>query len=127
MPDRGGYRKLGRSNETKQNRDVGYAHIHTAIDAYSRLAYSAFAGTENAMNCVAFLDGAVTWFAAQGVPIERILTGNGNGYRSHAWKDRCDELGPRPIRVGRRVRRPGAPASTALRARRGRSRSTGSW
>jgi hypothetical protein len=52
----GGHRKLGRSNETKQKRGVGYAHIHTAIDAYSRLAYSAFAGTENPMNCVAFLD-----------------------------------------------------------------------
>ena len=44
-------------------------------------------------NCVAFLDRAVAWFAAQGITIERILTDNGNGYRSHAWRDRCAELG----------------------------------
>jgi hypothetical protein len=25
---------------------LGYTHIHTAIDAYSRLAYSEFAGVE---------------------------------------------------------------------------------
>jgi transposase InsO family protein len=24
--------------------------------------------------------------------IERILTDNGNGYRSHAWRDRCADL-----------------------------------
>ena len=72
---------------------LGYTHIHTAIDAYSRLAYSEFAGVENTANCVAFLDRAVAWFADQGITIERILTDNGNGYRSHAWRDRCAELG----------------------------------
>src|SRR5215218_7438263 len=78
---------------------AGYTHIHTAIDAYSRLAYSEFAGTENTTNCVAFLDRAVAWFAAQGVTIERVLTDNGNGYRSFAWRDRCAELGIRHIRT----------------------------
>ena len=50
-----------------------------------RLAYSEFAGTENTVNCVAFLDRAVAWFAEQGITIERILTDNGNGYRSRKW------------------------------------------
>jgi transposase InsO family protein len=72
---------------------LGYTHIHTAIDAYSRLAYSEFAGIENTLNCVAFLDRAVAWFADHGITIERILTDNGNGYRSIAWKQRCAELG----------------------------------
>ena len=35
-------------------RGLGSTHIHTAIDAYSRLAYSEFAGTENTANGVAF-------------------------------------------------------------------------
>jgi transposase InsO family protein len=70
----------------------GYTHIHTAIDAYSRLAYSEFAGVENTDNCVAFLERAVAWFAEQGIRIERILTDNGTGYRSFAWRDRCAEL-----------------------------------
>src|SRR4051794_5994874 len=85
IPDGGGHKKLGRSTETKRNRGGGYTHIHTAIDAYSRLAYSEFAGVENTINCVAFLDRAVAWFATQGITIERILTDNGTGYRSHAW------------------------------------------
>jgi transposase InsO family protein len=72
---------------------LGYTHLHTAIDAYSRLAYSEFAGTENTVNCVAFLDRAVTWFAEKGITIERILTDNGHGYRGLVWADRCAELG----------------------------------
>lgn len=92
IPDGGGHRKLGRA-VTKNRPGRGYTHIHTAIDAYSRLAYSEFAGVENTTNCVAFLNRAVAWFAAQGITIERILTDNGNGYRSKPWKQRCAELG----------------------------------
>jgi transposase InsO family protein len=93
VPHGGGHRKLGRSTETKRRRGAGYTHIHTAIDAYSRLAYSEFAGPEDTPHCIAFLDRAVTWFAHRGITIERVLTDNGNGYRSLAWRDRCAELG----------------------------------
>jgi transposase InsO family protein len=96
VPDGGGHKMLGRSTETKQRAHRakgGYTHIHTAIDAYSRLAYSEFAGVENAENCVAFLVRAVAWFAAHGIATERILTDNGNGYRSFAWRDQMTELG----------------------------------
>ena len=84
IPDGGGHKKLGRGTATgsTRKRGRGYTHIHTAIDAYSRLAYSEFAGVENTANCVAFLDRAVAWFADQGITIERVLTDNGNGYRS---------------------------------------------
>ena len=92
VPDGGGHRKLGRT-VTKNRPGLGYSHIHTAIDAYSRLAYSEFAGPETADNCVGFLERAVAWFAHQGITIERILTDNGVGYRSHAWARRCAELG----------------------------------
>jgi transposase InsO family protein len=99
VPDGGGHKKLGRSTETKRHRGGGYTHIHTAIDAYSRLAYSEFAGTETTSNCVAFLERAVAWFADQGITIERLLTDNGNGYRSFAWRDLCAELGIRHTRT----------------------------
>jgi transposase InsO family protein len=95
IPNGGGHRKLGRTTETMRRAtraQGGYTHVHTAIDAYSRLAYSEFAGTENTTNCVAFLARAVVWFADRGIRIERILTDNGNGYQSHAWRDRCAEL-----------------------------------
>ena len=93
IPPGGGHRKLGRQAGKKNRAGVGYSHIHTAIDAYSRLAYSEFAGQENTINCVAFLDRATAWFDRHGITIERILTDNGVGYRSHAWRDRCAELG----------------------------------
>jgi transposase InsO family protein len=95
VPDGGGHKKLGRgsANGSRSKRGLGYTHIHTAIDAHSRLVYSEFAGTENTTNCVAFLGRAIAWFAAQGIPVERVLTDNGNGYVSHAWRDRCAELG----------------------------------
>src|SRR5690242_11534808 len=54
VPDGGGHRMLGRAS-TRNRPGRGYTHIHTAIDAYSRLAYSEFAGVENTINCVAFL------------------------------------------------------------------------
>ena len=105
VPDGGGHRMRGRSTAVRP-RGGGYTHLHTAIDAYSRLAYSEFAGVENEANCVAFLDRAVAWFADQGITIERILTDNGNGYRSFAWRDRCSELGIRHTRT-----RPYRPAT----------------
>jgi transposase InsO family protein len=92
VPDGGGHRKLGRA-VTKNRPGLGYTHIHTAIDAYSRLAYSEFAGPEGQDSCVAFLDRANAWFAQRGVTIERVLTDNGTGYRSRRWRDRCAELG----------------------------------
>jgi len=95
VPDGGGHKKLGREARTGSvaKRGLGYTHIHTAIDAYSRLAYSEFAGVENTANCVAFLHRAVAWFADRGIRIDKILTDNGNGYRSVAWRDLCAELG----------------------------------
>jgi transposase InsO family protein len=108
VPDGGGHKMLGREARTGSitKRGGGYTHVHTAIDAYSRLAYSEFAGVENTINCVAFLNRAVAWFATQRISIERILTDNGVGYRSLAWRDRCAELGIRHSRT-----RPYRPAT----------------
>jgi transposase InsO family protein len=110
VPPGGGHRALGRSSTTRRRQQRsgagGYSHIHTAIDAYSRLAYSEFAGPENTANCVAFLDRAITWFATQGITVERVLTDNGNGYRSTRWRQCCNELGIRHSRT-----RPYRPAT----------------
>jgi len=98
IPPGGGHRVHGRKASVLHKR-VGYTHIHTAIDAYSRLAYSEFAGPENTVNCVAFLERAVVWFAERGITIERLLTDNGNGYRSRKWKRLCAQLGIRHTRT----------------------------
>jgi transposase InsO family protein len=94
IPDGGGHRMLGDvAGRPNQRARAGYTHIHSAIDAYSRLAYSEFAGQENTPNCVAFLERALGWFAEHGIAIERVLTDNGNGYRSHLWARTCTGLG----------------------------------
>jgi transposase InsO family protein len=94
IPDGGGWWVHGRGKDAyKGHSGVGYDYVHTAIDAYSRVAYSELLDAEDIATCVPFLTRAHAWFASHGVCIERILTDNGVGYRSHAWRDRCSELG----------------------------------
>lgn len=109
VPNGGGHKIHGRTgtrNGSMTHRGLGYTHIHTAIDAYSRLAYSEFAGTENTVNCVGFLHRAIAWFAAHDITIEAILTDNGNGYRSIPWRHTCAEYG-----IEHRRTRPYHPAT----------------
>ena len=95
VPPGGGHRMRGRDVRAGSTikRGQGYVCVHSMVDAHSRLAYTEILGHENTEDCVAFLGRAVAWFATQGITIERILTDNGNGYRSHAWRDLCSELG----------------------------------
>ena len=79
-------RKRGRSND------------------HSRLAYCELLPSESPADCVAFLRRAVNWYAERGVSIERVLSDNGNGYRSFAWRDACAKLG-----IQRRYTRPRRP------------------
>jgi transposase InsO family protein len=96
IPPGGGHKKLGRAgtrNGSMSKRGLGYTYVHSAVDAYSRLAYSEFAGYENAENTTAFLERAMAWFDSQGVVAERVLTDNGNGYRSKIWAQKITDLG----------------------------------
>jgi transposase InsO family protein len=92
IPTGGGWRVHGRQPAMRHT-GGGYDHVHSAIDAFSRVAYSEILPAENTECCTGFLQRAHDWFGAQGVTIERVLTDNGNGYISHAWRDLCDELG----------------------------------
>jgi transposase InsO family protein len=47
---------------------------------------------------------AHAWYAGQGFTIERVLSDNGNGYRSSAWATSCAALG-----IERRYTRPRRP------------------
>ena len=93
IPRGGGWRAHGWETRSKDRQKVGYDNVHSMIDAYSRLAYSEILPIEDAEHCTAFLERAVEWFTDQGVTIERVLTDNGVGYRSHAWRDLCAQLG----------------------------------
>jgi transposase InsO family protein len=87
-----------------RSRHAGWQYLHLAIDDHSRLAYAELLSSESPTDCVAFLRRAVSWYAERGVIIERVLSDNGNGYRSFTWRDACVELG-----IERRYTRPRRP------------------
>ncbi|MGH3020891.1 MAG: IS481 family transposase, partial [Gaiellaceae bacterium] len=87
-----------------RSRRAGWQYLHLAIDDHSRLAYAELLPSESPADCVAFLRRAVVWYTERGVVVERVLSDNGNGYRSHAWAAACAELG-----VARRYTRPRRP------------------
>ena len=109
IPDGGGWRFVGR-HQGDQNRQatpglprnrhrhevLGYAFVHTVIDDHSRVAYAEIHGDEKAATAIGVLRRAVSWFADHGVTVERVLSDNGSAYRSHAWRDACNELSIRP-------------------------------
>jgi transposase InsO family protein len=115
IPDGGGWRYLGRA-QGKANRrgtaragnagrdkyygpQLGTAFVHTVIDDHSRVAYAEIHNDETAATGIAVLQHAVSWFAARGIRIERVLSDNGSAYRSHAWRAACAELGITPKRT----------------------------
>jgi transposase InsO family protein len=87
-----GKRVLG-SDVGNRSRHAGWQYLHLAIDDHSRLAYCELLRSERPVDCVAFLRRAVAWYAERGIAVERVLSDNGNGYRSFAWRDACAELG----------------------------------
>jgi transposase InsO family protein len=98
IPDGGGWWAHGHSPEMHSH-GVGYDYVHSAVDAYSRIAYSEILDAENAAFCSGFLTRTHRWFALHGITIERVLTDNGSGYRSHQWANVCSELGVRHTRT----------------------------
>jgi transposase InsO family protein len=87
-----GKRVLG-SEVGNRSRRAGWQYLHLAIDDHSRLAYAELRMSESPADCVAFLRRAAAWYSERDIPIERVLSDNGNGYRSRDWRDTCSELG----------------------------------
>ena len=83
---------------------AGWQYLHLAVDDHSRLAYGELLASESPADCVAFLRRAHRWYAGQGIRLERVLSDNGNGYRSFAWREACAELN-----IQRRYTRPRRP------------------
>ncbi|BEP12955.1 IS481 family transposase [Acidothermaceae bacterium B102] len=90
VPDGGGWRAHGRGNATRQREDkVGFDYVHALVDDHSRLAYCEILPDEKGPTCAAFLDRAIGYFAAHGIPrIERLITDNAWAYR-HSLRQVC--------------------------------------
>jgi transposase InsO family protein len=88
IPDGGGWRIHGRGRAPHKKRaTIGYRFLHTAIDDRTRLAYSEVLDDEQGPTAAVFWRRAHAWFAAHGIPIERVITDNGACYRSFAWRN----------------------------------------
>lgn len=90
IPEGGGWRANGRAGRPRNGRAgrprLGYAYIHSAIDAHSRLAYSEIHSDEQATTAVAFWRRARAFFGSYGITVERVLTDNGSCYVAKAFR-----------------------------------------
>jgi transposase InsO family protein len=94
IPDGGGWRVHGRGSDAHRAADraktagarAGYVYLHSAVDGFSRLAYTEHLPDETAKTAVGFWARARAWFAAHGITrITRVVTDNGSCYRSKAF------------------------------------------
>jgi len=72
---------------------IGAEFVHIAIDDHSRIAFSAIYPDETRASVLHFLDAALAYYARVGIRFKAVLTDNGVSYRSHAFADRCRDLG----------------------------------
>jgi transposase InsO family protein len=87
IPRGGGWRAHGRACVGRQHHrtKVGYAYVHSAVDAYSRIAYSEVLDNEQGATAAGFWTRATAFYAAVGITVERVITDNGSCYRSDAF------------------------------------------
>ena len=80
IPDGGGWRAFGHTARPHHKRSVGFDFIHSAIDAYSRLAYSEVLPDERGATCARFLARALEFFCEHGIGVDAVLTDNARNY-----------------------------------------------
>ena len=68
---------------------VGYEYAHVAIDDATRLTYVEVRRSQRQRACATFLRNALRWFRRRGIRVHRLLTDNGNGYRSACFAAAC--------------------------------------
>jgi len=118
IPEGGGWRAHGRgsaahraSRRAAQRAHVrsanaavrtGYVYLHTAVDGFSRLAYTEHLPDETARTAIAFMARARAFFTVHGITrITRVVTDNGPCYRAGAFLRALNSLG---VSVHQRIR-----------------------
>jgi transposase InsO family protein len=92
IPKGGGWRAHGRSTEHPGGKHRGgYAYVHSAIDGYSRLAYSEVLADEQGPTAAGFWLRAESFFADHGISVERVLSDNGGCYHSRVFAQALGE------------------------------------
>jgi transposase InsO family protein len=94
IPDGGGWRAHGRGSvgdraaqrAKARGAKAGYVYLHSAVDGFSRLAYTEHLADEKAITTIGFFHRARAFFAAHGiVRLVRVITDNGANYTAKAF------------------------------------------
>ena len=72
--------------------NAGWEFLFVAIDDHARIGFTDMYPDEGKVNAVQFMRNAVTYYQSLGVPIKRLLTDNGNAFRSKLFAQTCAEL-----------------------------------
>lgn len=91
--ERTGHRITG--NPRDHTRGVGWEVLYVAIDDHARIGFTQIHADETTESGVMFLRLAVAYYRRLGITIKRLLTDNGNPFRSKAFRAACAELGIR--------------------------------
>jgi transposase InsO family protein/transposase len=98
--DQAGHRVLGRGPGRHAGKGRhGWEFVHVCVDDATRLAYAEVLADERATTAAGFLRRAIGFFRRHGVSVERVLTDNGNAYRSAVHAIACRALGIRHLRT----------------------------
>jgi transposase InsO family protein len=68
---------------------IGWDYLHVCVDDASRLACVSIHQDERKYTATRFLIHAVRFFRSHGVQVERVMTDNGNAYRSKTFAKAC--------------------------------------
>ena len=78
---------------------LGLNSVHIAVDDHSRLAYVEELPDERPVTTAGFLIRARAFYRSHGIEVARILTDNGNAYRSRFFAAVCSSIGIRHFRT----------------------------
>jgi len=101
-------KKLGRFEQAghrvhgdrrRATRGAGWEFVHVAIDDASRVAFAEILANERQESVVAFLSSALQFYKRLGITVRRVMTDNGSGYVSKAFRVACSTLGLKHIRT----------------------------
>jgi hypothetical protein len=117
--------------------DQCWEFVHIAIDDATRLAYVEVLDDEKAVTAAGFLRRAVKHFASYGITVERLITDNGNPYRSTVraspaapWASLTSAPGPtgrKPTARPSASSKPSSPAGPTARSTAAAANATPRW
>jgi transposase InsO family protein len=70
----------------------GMLALHVAVDDHSRLAFTQLLPDQKAATTVRFLEDAREFFGRHGIQVRALLTDNGSSYRSHSFRNACQQM-----------------------------------